>query len=212
MATLTVYPSTDITLASSSSTWSTAVAGGGALSADAEADTFHEIGASFFTPTYYISETFLGFDTSALPDDCTIDDAVLSIYGKQDSSTTDFTIECGAYDYGASITTADWQDGTETGALTVVATRSSAGFSIAGYNDFTNTGGGLKSIVSKTGITKIALWPERVRTGVAPANGQFVQFWSAEEDQSGERRPSLTITYTPAAVATVRRGLLLGVG
>ena len=210
MATLTVYPSTDITLGSSDNNFATAIAA--ADFADPDSDTFHEIGASFFTPTYYVNETFLGFDTSALPDDCTIDDAVLSIYGKQDNSTTDFTIECAAYDYGAGITTADWQDGTETGALTVVATRSTAGFSIAGYNDFTNTGGGLKSVISKTGITKLALWPERVRTGSAPANSQYVQFWSAEEDQSGERRPRLTITYTPAAVTSVRNGLLLGIG
>lgn len=211
MATLVVYASVDNTIGITANTnHATASSGTGAYVASET--TFHTIGDAFFSPNYYLYEVFLGFDTSALPDDCTIDDAVLAVYGKAMTAATAWTMETGAYDYGASITTADWQDPTELGALTIVGTRGSAGWSNAGYNDFTNTGGGLKSIVSKTGLTKIAIWPERIRTGVAPANGQFAEFWAAEEDQSGERRPRLTITYTPAAVATVRRGLLLGVG
>jgi len=127
---------------------------------------------------------------------------VLALYGKAMTAATAWTMECAAYDYGASITTADWQDPTELGALTIVGTRGSAGWSNAGYNDFTNTGGGVKSIVSKTGITKIALWPERIRTGVAPSDGQYAEFWAAEEAETGERRPRLTITYTEAAGAS----------
>lgn len=212
MAELVVYASVDGNLGITANTnHATAASGVGVYLASET--TFHTIGDAFFSPNYYLYEVFLGFDTSALPDDATIDDAVLAIYGKAMTAASAWTQETGAYDYGASITTADWQDTTELSALTTLATRSSTGWSNAGYNDFTNTGAGLKSIVSKTGLTKIAIWPERIRTGVAPANGQFAEFWSVGEDQSGERRPRLTITYTEASAGdTSRHGLLLGVG
>ena len=217
MPTLVVYASVDRTLGSSDANHATAVAGAAAYADDAD-EAYLTLGDSFFSPTYYINEAFLEFDASALPDDCTIDDAVLALYGRSDSSSTDFTIEAAAYDFGASIgkpdgssgaiVDSDWLDGTDTAALTVVATRSTSGWSIAGYNDFSNAGGGVKSVVSKTGVTRLALWPERVRTGSAPANGQHVEVWSADEDQPGERRPRLTIEYTEASPPSDAQELL----
>lgn len=199
MATLVVYADVaDADIGSSDSSHATAVAGSGLHVANTST-AYLEIGDSFFSPTYYINEIFLSFDTSALPDDATIDDAVLDVYGNADNSSTDFTIECAAYDYGASLTTADWIDGTDAAGLTVLATRSTAGWSNAAYNAFSSAGDGLKSVISKTGNTRLALWPERVRTGSAPANSQFVRIWSADEAETGERRPRLTITYTEAA-------------
>lgn len=206
MATLVVYADVaDRTLGSSNSSFATAVTGSG-LHADGASQAWHELGASFYTPTYYINEVFLPFDTSALPDTATIDSATLAIYGRTDDSSTDFDIEAGLYDWGASIGTEDWLDGSDTGGITVRAVRNTSGWTNAGYNSFST--GTMAAVISKTGVTKIALWPQRVRTGMSPANGQWVTFWAADEAESGERRPRLTIEYTEASSDTeVNAGL-----
>lgn len=201
MATLTVYADTaDNALGCSNNTFATARAGTGCYIDSVSAEN-HEIGCSYFAPTYYLNELGLPFDTSALGAGATISSAVLALYGKADGSTTDFTIECAAYDFGAAIDTGDWQDGTELAALTIVATLSTAGFSTSGYNNFSDSGPGLASVINKTGTTRLFLWHPKIRTGVAPTGSEYVDVWSANEAQTGERRPQLTITYTTATPA-----------
>lgn len=200
MGTLTAYAATgDNALGCSNSTWATARAGTGAY-ADSSSATSHEIGASYYAPTYYVNEYFAEFDTSSIPDGATITGATLALYGK--ASTGSWTLECGAHDFGASVGTEDWLDGTDLGSVTVLGTRSSSGWTNSGYNDFSDSNGGLATVVSKTGVTRVAVWHERSRTGTAPTNGQYADVWSANEDQSGERRPRLTVTYTEPAART----------
>lgn len=199
MATLVVYPSYDRGGHWSDNTWATVYNATSAEYVDPVGQTSLELGASYFAPTYYADQIGLAFDTSALGSGATVSGTVLALYGSADSSTIDFTMEVAAYDFGATYDAADWRSRSQLGSLTIACSRSSSGWTTAGYNDFTESGTVLSDALAKTGTTRLVVWPQALRTGT-PTGSSFLDFWSADEDQSGERRPRLTITYTEAGV------------
>jgi len=179
---------------STSTVYETARAGSGMFATTA--DEYSGVGQAFYTPNYYIDQIFLSFDTSAIGTD-DISAVALDLYGRADNSTTDDTVEVAAFDWGATVTTADWQDGTELAALTVLATMPMLGFSLVAYNTFTNTGSMIAAI-NRTGTTRFVLFGQEDRLGTTPTNPRLVDIWMADELQTGERRPRLTITHTAA--------------
>jgi len=142
---------------------------GTGLGADAD---YLSVGRS----TYYF-ETFLAFDTSTVLG--TITSATLSLYGSYDSSPTDFTVEARAYDFGATITTADYLPGTSLAALTLLASRSTAGFTTSGYNAFTSEAAFLSNI-NQAGTTRLIINSSLHRLGDTTDN-RIVEFFTIAE-------------------------------
>lgn len=162
---------------------------------------------------YFGSQVFLGFDTSAIDDAATIDAATFSLYGVDKFTDKAHTLQARTYDYGASVTTADWRTGGGAGAfqaLTLLATyaldATGSQWSTAGYNDFAESGSALRSAVNKTGTTYIVVCNNDFASGTAPTgNRQRVDCYMA--DQAGTTNdPKLVITSTtpPRAIPPSR--------
>lgn len=169
--TFTLYPSLDGTIVSSNTNYATA-RNGGTLTTD-EAGFFGEAGiyAGQGTPKY-IPEGFLSFDTSAVTG--TIQSVTLSLYGINNSSVTDFTVEVRLYDWGTSLTTADWVPGANLAAMTLLASWSTAGYA-ASYNAFTSEAAFLSNI-NQSGFTRMVVVSNQTTLGNAPANNSYVGF------------------------------------
>lgn len=154
------------------------------------------------TSIFWIHRGFLFFDTSSLPDNCIIQSATLSIYGRSKTGTP-FTLTVqkplGAYpneplqpgdynkdhyyvgDYGG------WFD--------------TAGFSTSGYNAIQLSSLGM-SMISKTGTSKFCLRHNYDITGYTPSLPEsYVTFWTNEK--GSDFWPKLTVEYIiPPSVTT----------
>lgn len=198
-------------ITSTSGTYSTARAGA-SLSAHTDNGSAQVAQAS----GYACYEAFFDFDTSAIPAGATITAVALKLYGVSDNSTTDSTIEARAYDWGASLTTADWIAGADLGNYPLVATLDTSGFTTSGYNTFSENGSNFRNAINKTGVTRIVLNSDRHRAGTTPTTGEQVYVSTADEADSA-KRPLLEVTYVtapkvrlgssqPAATGTVTAG------
>ena len=132
-------------------------------------------------------EGFLAFDTSAVVG--TITSATLSLWSTNDASLTDFTFEARLYDWGASITTADWRAKTSLGALTLVASRSTVGWSTSAYNVLTSEAAFLSGI-NQSGTTRLILNSSTFRIGTFANTLVFI---ASVRDSDPAHRPKLVI-------------------
>lgn len=158
---------------------------------------------------FQLYEMFVQFDTSAIDDSDAVSQAVLSLYGTVDLSTTDFTAEARLYDWGASLTVADWVAGASLSSLTRVATHASAGFATSAYNDFTEDGSNFRSAVNTTGATRLILVSDRLVAGTEPTGNELWLVSTADETGTTQD-PKLVVTHAAASVPFRRS--LLGVG
>lgn len=194
MATLTAYStSADGYVRSESATYSTARSGAGLIAPTNTQALI--VGQQFSGGIYYCPELCLDFDTSSIPDDAVISAVDLSMYGFADFSDTEFDIEVRLHDWGASLTTADWVAGADLGGKTLLASRSSAGLSTAGYNAFTENGSNFRDNINKTGVTRILICSNRHRVGNTPTGEEWAAFYSADDADAG-KYPKLVVTYT----------------
>jgi hypothetical protein len=141
---------------------------------------------------FYIWEQFYSFDTAGIPAGATIT-STFSLYGKDDQSTNDFTIEARISDWGATLTTADWIAGASLGTPTLVASKStSGGIATNAYTDFTSEAAFATSL-NRTGPTRLLVSSSRHRLGNAPGNitNEYVVFWMSEKGTT--YRPKLTV-------------------
>lgn len=144
---------------------------------------------------YACYEAFLSFDTSAIPDGDIITAVTLSLDGTGaiDGSDTDFTINARVYDWGASLTTADWIAGASLSGNTLVASRSTSGWNASGYNAFTSEAAFLTAI-NKTGVTYLVLSSSRHEAGTTPTGNEYVGVATA--DTTGTTHdPKLVVTH-----------------
>jgi hypothetical protein len=179
----------------------------GALSADSTS-TFMEIGQVFFGgSTYFCYEGFVQFDTSTINDTDSVSDAVLSLWGNTDSTTTDFTMQARIHDWGATLATTDHVPGSQLSTKTLLATFNTSGFSTAGYNDFTSNSN-FASNVTVTGVTYILVNSDRHMNANTPTGEERLQVKTANTAGT-TNDPKLTVTH---AAATARHRMLIGVG
>jgi hypothetical protein len=143
-----------------------------------------------FPPDYRIYRSFLLFNTSQIPTNAIIDDAKLSLYKKDDYSTTDFTItiQNGQPTYPHNPLQAgdyakDHYSGNG-GSLNTVNF-------VNGWNDITLTN---ISWINNTGVTKLCLRSNRDIFGMAPIGNEYVTIYSADDERGGNF-PMLKITY-----------------
>lgn len=124
-------------------------------------------------------QSFVIFDTSAIPDDDTVTDVVLGMEGSSDASVTDFEVVAAATVYdGGQVDTLDWVSGDSLAGLTTYATWDSAGY-VAGYNAFT-TAGPIAPAINKAGNTAMILFSARQRAGTQPSGAEVVTFNDAD--------------------------------
>jgi hypothetical protein len=140
-------------------------------------------------PGFYCYEVFIGFDTSAVVG--TITSATLSLHGRTDASTTDFTVEARLHDWGATLTTADWVAGGSLGTKTLLASLSTVGFTTSGHNVFTSEAAFVNNI-NQSGVTRMLLCSSRMRVGDQPSVSERVHFYTAD-DADQAKRPKLVV-------------------
>ena len=150
---------------------------------------------------YYAWESFLEFDTSAIPDDATITGATVSVWISTDNSATDFTIEVRSFDFGTSVTTADFRNRAQLGAATLLASRSTSGLTVGAYNDLTSDAN-LLTTISMTGTTRVVLCSSRQRAGTTAAGQEYV-YISSPLASGTTQDPKLTVTYSVPVAATL---------
>ena len=164
-------------------TYATARSGGGTFVVDSSSTGGLPVGQLLQTGMYYVWETFLSFDTASIPDDAIIDSVSLELYGSAHSVTSSgFTIEARMYDWGASLTSADFIPGASLSALPLVASKvltTDADWNLAGYNALTSESAFVDNI-NRTGLTSIVLDSSRLVAGSAPTGIEQVQAFSAD--------------------------------
>lgn len=148
------------------------------------------------------------FDTSALPDNASIQSAVLSLYGCAKIDQLGITPNLNIYsclpNSNTDIIAGDFDT---LGFIPYCDTPISyAAWSLVGYNDFILNAAGLAAI-SKTGITKLGTRNANYDVaGVAPpnwANQQSSYLYCYTADKGGGYRPKLVITYITISVTTL---------
>ncbi len=139
---------------------------------------------------YDIYRSFLLFNTSSLPSNAIIDDVKLSLYKKDDYSTTDFTIiiQNGQPTYPHNpLQSGDYTKSHYSG--------NGGGFNtvnfVDGWNDF-----GLTNLtwINRYGITKLCLRSSRDISGTTPTGSEYVNVYSAD-DTKGGNMPKMYIHY-----------------
>lgn len=201
MTTVTIYSDTSDGYCSSISTSYTSASDGTGVGASPSA-TVGYVGQYIINTTYYVNISYLKFDTSSIPDDAEITSVTLYCYGYLDLSTTDFSIEARLHDWGATLTAADWVAGSNLGSKTLLASRSSLGWSTVGYNGFTENGSNFRNNINKTGTTYIILCSAEHANQSPPSNNEYVGLYFSDETGTS-KDPKLEITYSTAHTKSV---------
>lgn len=146
---------------------------------------------------YGCVESFVSFDTSAIPDVATVSAVDLAMWLTGDSSDTDFTVEARTSDWGVSLASADWVAGASLGGLTLLASINTSGIGATGsYKTYTSQAAFLTAPNLKTGTVYILISSSRHRIGNTPGLATFEAVTFASADVSGTTQdPKLTITH-----------------
>ncbi len=150
-----------------------------------------------------IYRSILLFDTSTLPDDCTIISAILSVYGNSKSDNLNISPTLNVFASNpASNTALVKEDYATLGSTpfcdTPIAYADFKTGTPGDPNAFTLNAAGL-SAINKTGVTKLGLReasydaPDIAPAWIADKHSTMVA-WSA--DKGGDYRPKLVVTYT----------------
>jgi len=178
----------------------------GAAAGDSVGDTTDNFYiANYQSTTYRIYRSFLFFDSSALPDSCTITSANVSIRKYTATTTKDFfiTVQNGQPTYPHDPLALGDFDKTNYsgygGNLSVGV--NSANLSATGFSNLSMTATGL-TWISTTGTTKLCLRASTDIVGTAPTgDGEYARFWAYEKGAG--YRPYLEVTYSSSGAPTV---------
>lgn len=192
MATYTFYPSTSNSAwfqsFDTSNSYTKARAGTGSPGVSygtGNATTY--VGQSKSGAIYTCYETLLDFDTSSLSGK-TITSATLSIYPTTLANAGgSWTNEARLYDYGTSLSNADYVAGANIGSYTSLATLTSAASTTGAYRAFTDVA--LPANINKTGKTRIGIFSSEQRLNSAPTGQEYVGF----DGDSGTNPPKLVV-------------------
>lgn len=188
--TYTLYAAaSDNIVYTSSTTYANVTGGVSAKTLDTVTSATEYCGQYFASPNYGNYEYFGAFDTSGVAG--TITSVTLSLWGLGSALLQNFTLEARAYDWGAAVDTGDYRTSAQLGSCTLLATRSTSGYTNGAYNVFTSTADFLTAI-NQSGITRIVVASDRFRTATTPTGSEYV--WFASADTSGTANdPKLVI-------------------
>jgi hypothetical protein len=145
---------------------------------------------------FYANEYFVSFDTSSIPDDNVVSNPVLSLTYFENSSDTNFIAQARLYDWGATLTTADWVSGDDLSSLPLLATWDTNSFTgVNTYQAFISEPA-FANAINKTGFTRIIISSSRHLAGNEPTGIEYMGINSA--DVAGTTYdPKLVLTYAP---------------
>ena len=157
--------------------------------------------------TLVIRQCFLGWDTSSIDDGATVTDFDITLYadgfgvGDDDGGTFELYI----YDWGGTVTTADYQDCSPSTNITNLTKMAS--IALSSWTDTANTGNTLTSTtayssISLTGTTYM-LGLIDLAYGSQPSGINSFQFRSADEAGT-DYDPLLVVTYSTGLPAGVK--------
>lgn len=141
-----------------------------------------------------IYRSYYYFDTSDLPDSATITAGSLNLYGQNDNSATDFSlqIQSGMPTYPSDpLVKADYDQSFYAGNGGTLST--AGGYSTIGYNTITLSAAGLL-MVNTTGDTKLCVRSDQDIIADTPLSDESVASWTYEKGAGF--RPYLEVTYT----------------
>jgi hypothetical protein len=154
--------------------------------------TYITIGQRYISLTpgiYYIYRGFVFFNTSALPSNAYLDNATLSLYKKDDYSTTDFdiTIQNGQPTYPHNpMQTGDYNKNYYSGnGGSLNTSRFTSGYNAIPLSNL--------NWINKTGVTKLCLRSSRDINAKTPTGAEYVNVHSSEF--LGMCPPKLVINY-----------------
>ncbi|MCP4610647.1 MAG: hypothetical protein GY845_18205, partial [Planctomycetes bacterium] len=226
--TLTFYPDADTETSSvdgyvwrtSAGTWSSLVNGVGNGCSDTALTPSIQIAGNATTSWFNgLYRSIFTFDTSSLPNDCTINSATLSIYGRSKGDDASIDPHFNIYSctptniaslMGTDFNLANW------GSTALCDTSIDySSWNLSGYNDFALNASGL-ALISKTGTSKFgAREASYDAPNSSPADMGGTQSawmgWHPAEAGSGYE-PKLVVIYTDASAPTVSTGTTLNVG
>lgn len=202
---------------STGGTWS--AARGGATLAARSATNPETIVASVSGSDYIAGQFFMDFDTSSLGSGATLSNGVFTIYGSgtAETNTNSYDIQIRPYNFGGSVTTADWVDCNPTTGWTNPTLM--AHLALGSWNQTSGTANNFTvdsyADVSKTGSTYVVMGLSGLGSTTSPTGANSLAFRTA--DQSGTTSdPLLTVTYTPGvsgtAAAALQKALFSGSG
>lgn len=151
------------------------------------------LGQALSGGNYQNFEAFVSFDTSAIPDTATVVSATLQLTpGGLPSS--DATLEARAYNFGATVTTADFVDGSTLSAKTLCASAPVTPATPVDTPIVLTSTSDFPAAINKTGSTRFVIGTAAMASGVAPVgnDGWSVYGYAAATPSF---RPILTIVY-----------------
>ena len=162
---------------------------------------------------FIVCEGFIAFDTSSLPDTDTVSAAALGLVenaGYGSGFGVSDTLEARTYDWGASVTTADFRAGATYNGLTLLASLASGSWSTTGYNTLTENGTNFQSAINKTGTTYIVLGTQKLAAGTAPPSDGDQSYWGImSADNTGTTNdPKLVVTHAASSVSASITGVV----
>jgi hypothetical protein len=174
--------------------------GSGGFVVTTNASANYTIGQSFGSGTYRVYQTYLSFNTAAIPDTDVVTDVTLQTWLTLDNSTlADFTAQAQFQDWGATCGTEDWEDPVNFGTL--LASLNTSGIGATGsYKTWTSQPAFLTVPNLKTGTVYLNLVSSRSVADIPPGTGtEYIQISPA--DTAGTTQdPKLVITHNaPAA-------------
>lgn len=171
---------------SQASNYSNARAGSGSKTLNQT--TLQLPGQQFLGGVHYIDEAFLEFDTSTITG--TITSVVLKVYITNVYADNSFTCQARLYDYGTSLTTADWVPGADVSGDTLLATLASGSMSANAYNSFTNVA--FPANINTSGKTRFYLTTDNFASATSPGSNEKEAF--IFQSPTGTNVPQLVIT------------------
>jgi len=155
---------------------------------------FTRIGQRDSGSAYYCYETFLTWDTSAVGTD-TVSNVDFEVDGAANASTTDFTVEGYAYDWGSTLENADFRDsdaGIPALGSIISSYDTSGGFDTGtGYNNDLGANAAFASAINGAGDTRIVVLSSRHRTETEVTVDEYCDF----ECTGATNDARLTITH-----------------
>lgn len=185
--------SSDAEVSSTDATYTTARSGSALV---ANTGTDPAVGQLHGISGYTCYETFLRFDTSAIPDGDVVSAATVAIGRSNDSTGTDFTLEARARDWGATVETADFVAGASLGGLTLLASTNAGTMTAGGVLTTLTSTGSFPGAINKTGFTSMVLVSDRHRSADVPGNftNEFIRIYPGDNPGT-TLDPTLTVTH-----------------
>lgn len=149
------------------------------------------VGQTFQSTQYFLTQGYLAFDTSDIPDDAIIEDVELEMYLIEVGSSTATSIIYATSEttWGPTLATTDWSvpSSTDNSATLSLSSSSSVNqyYTFTPYSTFNNS-------INKTGITYYNLFSDRVLNNVVSTADTEFRFHA----DNGTNPPKLTVTYS----------------